>query len=156
MLLIVLSGATVQGKETVSGNSSVVSLTTGKAQGQVLKCCKLAQVDVRKWLNHFFTHIHEYDNDYSRDLMELLPHNLKQKGTLWHPLKILQDSWLIPRILENPTRFWKYLQYFRRNPAIRGLLMAYEKLVSTNYKWKVLKRKKPPKWWLISSYKNVL
>ena len=100
-------------------------------------CCKLAQVDVRKWLSHFFTHIHEYDNDYSRDLMELLPHNLKQKGILWHPLKILQDSWLIPRILENPTRFWKYLQYFRRNPAIRGLLMAYEKLVSTNYKWKV-------------------
>ena len=119
-------------------------------------CCKLAQVDVRKWLSHFFTHIHEYDNDYSRDLMELLPHNLKQKGILWHPLKILQDSWLIPRILENPTRFWKYLQYFRRNPAIRGLLMAYEKLVSTNYKWKVLKRKKPPKWWLISSYKIVL
>ena len=34
--------------------------------------------------------------------------------------------------------------------------MAYEKLVSTNYKWKVLKRKKPPKWRLISSYKNVL
>ena len=34
--------------------------------------------------------------------------------------------------------------------------MAYEKLVSTNYKWKVLKRKKPPKWWLVSSYKNVL
>ena len=34
--------------------------------------------------------------------------------------------------------------------------MAYEKLVSTNYKWKVLKRKKPPKWWLISSYKIVL
>ena len=90
--------------------------------------CKLAQVDVCMWLNHFFTHIHEYDNDYSRDPLELLPHNLKQKGILWHPLKILQDSWLIPRILENPTRFWKYLQYFRRNPAIRGLLMAYEKL----------------------------
>ena len=31
-----------------------------------------------------------------------------------------------------------------------------EKLVSTNYKWKVLKRKKPPKWRLIISYKNVL
>ncbi|MCF2634890.1 IS66 family transposase [Prevotellamassilia timonensis] len=44
--------------------------------------CKLAQVDVRKWLSHFFTHIHEYDNDNSRDLMELLPHNLKQKGIL--------------------------------------------------------------------------
>ena len=42
----------------------------------------LTQVDVRKWLNHFFTHIHEYDNDYSRDLLELLPHCLKQKGIL--------------------------------------------------------------------------
>lgn len=45
-------------------------------------CCKLAQVDMRKWLNHFFTHIHNYDEDYSRDLLELLPHNLKQKGVL--------------------------------------------------------------------------
>ena len=45
-------------------------------------CFKLAQVDVRKWLNYFFTHIHDYNNDYSRDLMELLPHNLKQKGVL--------------------------------------------------------------------------
>ena len=45
-------------------------------------CCKLAQVDVRKWLNHFFTHIHDYDQDYSRDLLELLPHNLKNKGIL--------------------------------------------------------------------------
>ncbi len=35
LLLIVLSGAIVQGKETVSGNSSVVSLTTGKVQGQI-------------------------------------------------------------------------------------------------------------------------
>lgn len=35
LLLIVLSGTTVQGKETVSGNSSVVSLTTGKVQGQI-------------------------------------------------------------------------------------------------------------------------
>ena len=45
-------------------------------------CYKLAQVDVRKWLNHFFTHIHDYDEDYSRDLLELLPHNLKQEGIL--------------------------------------------------------------------------
>ena len=45
-------------------------------------CCKLAQVDVRKWLNYFFTHIHDYDENYSRDLQELLPHNLKQKGIL--------------------------------------------------------------------------
>ena len=26
------------------------------------------------------------------NLLELLPHNLKQKGIIWHPLKILQDS----------------------------------------------------------------
>ena len=45
-------------------------------------CCKLAQVDVCKWLNHFFTHIHDYDEDYSHDLLEHLPHNLKQKGIL--------------------------------------------------------------------------
>ena len=45
-------------------------------------CCKLAQVDVRKWLNYFFTHIHNYDADYSRDLLELLPLRLKQKGIL--------------------------------------------------------------------------
>ena len=45
-------------------------------------CCKLVQADVRKWLNYFFTHIHDYDEDYSRDLLELLPHNLKQKGIL--------------------------------------------------------------------------
>ena len=75
-------------------------------------CCKLAQVDVRKWLNYFFTHIHDYDNDYSRDLLELLPHSLKQKGILWHSSKILGIS---PRILENPTRFWKYLWHFRKN-----------------------------------------
>ena len=32
--------------------------------------------------SNFFTHIHDYDEDYSRDLLELLPHNLKQKGVL--------------------------------------------------------------------------
>ena len=45
-------------------------------------CCKLAQGDVHTLLNHFFIHIHDYDEDYSRDLLELLPHNLKQKGVL--------------------------------------------------------------------------
>ena len=47
-----------------------------------MTCCKLAEVDVRKWLNYFFTHVHDYDNDYSLDLMELLPHRLKQAGQL--------------------------------------------------------------------------
>ncbi len=48
----------------------------------LIGCCKLANVDVRKWLNYFFTHIHDYDKDYSRDLLELLPHRLRQKGIL--------------------------------------------------------------------------
>ena len=47
-----------------------------------MTCCKLAEVHVRKWLNYFFTHVHDYDNDYSLDLMELLPHGLKQAGQL--------------------------------------------------------------------------
>ena len=45
-------------------------------------CCKLAEVGGRKWLNYFFTHVHDYGNDYSLDLMELLPHRLKQAGLL--------------------------------------------------------------------------
>ena len=70
-------------------------------------CCKLAQVDVRKWLNHFFTHIHDYDEDYSCDLLELIPHNLKQKGTLTsfdNPPRILdlfQESWSVLQDFEN-------------------------------------------------------
>ena len=42
----------------------------------------VCSVFARKWLNHFFTHIHDYNEDYSSDLLELLPHNLKQKGIL--------------------------------------------------------------------------
>ena len=55
----------------------------------------------RKWLNHFFTHIHDYNEDYSSDLLELLPHNLKQKGILWHPLRTLQESWSVLQDFEN-------------------------------------------------------
>ena len=40
-------------------------------------CCKVAGVDFYKWMNYFLTHVHEYDNDYSRSLDELLPENLK-------------------------------------------------------------------------------
>ena len=42
----------------------------------------MSQGDVHKWQNYFFTHVHDYDNDYSLDLMELLPHRLKQQGIL--------------------------------------------------------------------------
>lgn len=45
-------------------------------------CCKLAKVDVRKWLGYFLCHIHDYDTDQSRDLAELFPHRLKESGIL--------------------------------------------------------------------------
>ena len=57
-------------------------------------CCKLAQVDVRKWLNHFFTHIHEYDNDYSRDLIDGTAS--AQSHAEGHPVTSFEDS---PRFL---------------------------------------------------------
>lgn len=44
----------------------------------LMGCCKAAGVDFKKWTLHFLRHIYEYDNDYTRDLAELLPHNLKK------------------------------------------------------------------------------
>lgn len=44
----------------------------------LLGCCKAKEVNFKKWMNYVLTHIHEYDNDYSKDLAELLPHNVKE------------------------------------------------------------------------------
>ena len=80
--------------------------------------CELAQVDVRKWLNHFFTHIHEYDHDYSRDLMELLLHSLKQRGVLCHTMNILQQSQIYYQNLRESSDFSEtfsnFFGYFQR------------------------------------------
>ena len=46
----------------------------------LMGCCRLTDVDPKKWTNYFLSHIHEYDNDYSKDLADFLPHNLKAKG----------------------------------------------------------------------------
>jgi len=40
-------------------------------------CCKASEVNFRDWLVYFLKNIHDYDNDYSKDLAELLPHNFK-------------------------------------------------------------------------------
>jgi len=40
-------------------------------------CCKAAGVDFRTWLIYFLDHVHDYDNDYSKDLAELLPDSLR-------------------------------------------------------------------------------
>jgi len=43
----------------------------------MLGCCKANEVNFRDWLVYFLSNIHNYDNDYSKDLAELLPHNFK-------------------------------------------------------------------------------
>jgi len=43
----------------------------------MLGCCKAHKINFRDWLVFFLNNIHEYDNDYSKDLAELLPHNFK-------------------------------------------------------------------------------
>lgn len=42
--------------------------------------CKLTGVDFRKRTTYVLTHIHEYDNDYSKDLEDFLLLRLKEKG----------------------------------------------------------------------------
>jgi transposase len=39
----------------------------------LLGCCKAAEVNYRDWLVYVLNHIHDYDDDYSKDLVELLP-----------------------------------------------------------------------------------
>lgn len=46
----------------------------------LMGCCKAADVDFKQWMNYFLNHVHEYDNDYSKDLVNLLPHFLKEQG----------------------------------------------------------------------------
>ena len=41
----------------------------------LLGCCKAHGVNFRDWLVFFMENVHNYDNDYSKDLAELLPHN---------------------------------------------------------------------------------
>ena len=43
----------------------------------MLGCCKASGVNFRDWLVFFLNNIHKYDQDYSKDLAELLPHNFK-------------------------------------------------------------------------------
>ena len=40
-------------------------------------CCKAAGVDFRSWMIYFLDHVHDYDQDYTKDIAELLPDNLK-------------------------------------------------------------------------------
>ena len=43
----------------------------------MLGCCKASGVNFRDWLVFFLNNVHKYDQNYSKDLAELLPHNFK-------------------------------------------------------------------------------
>jgi len=45
----------------------------------LMGCCKASSVNFRDWLTFILNNIHSYDNDYNRDLAELLPCNRKQE-----------------------------------------------------------------------------
>jgi len=48
----------------------------------MLGCCKNYDVNFRDWLIFFLENVHKYDNDYSKDLAELLPHSFKKQTDL--------------------------------------------------------------------------
>lgn len=45
----------------------------------MMGCCKAAEVNFREWFVYVLNNIHSYDQDYSRDLAELLPLNWKSR-----------------------------------------------------------------------------
>jgi len=45
-------------------------------------CCKACEVNPREWLTDVLSRIPAYNNDYSKDLAELLPHNWKASRNL--------------------------------------------------------------------------
>lgn len=46
----------------------------------MLGCCKAHEVNFRDWLVFFLNKIHKYDDDYTKDLTEMLPHNFKPQN----------------------------------------------------------------------------
>lgn len=45
-------------------------------------CCKATGVDFRTWMIYFLDHVHDYDQDYTKDIADLLPDNLKEAGLI--------------------------------------------------------------------------
>lgn len=61
------------GNDDAAENAAVIYSLMG--------CCKAAEVNFREWLVCVLENIHAYDNDYSKDLAELLPHNWKANNS---------------------------------------------------------------------------
>lgn len=48
----------------------------------MMGCCKAVGVDFKRWMNYFLEHVHDFDEDYSTDIADLLPLSLKEFGVL--------------------------------------------------------------------------
>jgi transposase len=57
----------------------------------LLGCCKANDVNPREWLIDVLTNIPEYNNDYSRDLAEFLPHNWKVSKKVQETPTLVQE-----------------------------------------------------------------
>ncbi len=57
----------------------------------LLGCCKASDVDPQQWLSDVLTRIPEYNNNYSMDLADLLPHNWKVSQNVQENLSDLQQ-----------------------------------------------------------------
>jgi len=58
----------------------------------LLGCCKASDVNPQQWLTDVLTRIPEYNNNYSLDLADLLPHNWKVSKNVRKNLSDLQQS----------------------------------------------------------------
>lgn len=61
------------GNDDAAENAAVIYSLMG--------CCKASEVNFRGWLVYVLENIHAYDNDYSKDLAELLPQNWKKENS---------------------------------------------------------------------------
>lgn len=61
------------GNDDAAENAAVIYSLMG--------CCKAGEVNFREWLVYVLENIHAYDNDYSKDLAELLPYNWKANNS---------------------------------------------------------------------------
>jgi transposase len=69
----------------------------------MLGCCKAHEINFRDWLVFFLNNIHKYDDDYTKDLAELLPHNFKpqNKNSTINDSETSQSS---PNVLEKLSK----------------------------------------------------
>ncbi len=61
------------GNDDAADNAAVIYSLMG--------CCKAGEVNLREWLVYVLENIHASDNDYGKNLAELLPHNWKANNS---------------------------------------------------------------------------